>query len=276
MAGRARSDRSTAVSLETAQYISGACSGGLVGFTLGLVGGGGSILAVPLMIYLVGVPNPHVAIGTSALAVAANAASGLAQHARAGTVKWRCGFLYASSGVIGALAGATLGKTVDGQKLLLLFALLMIVVGILMLRGRNSRGVGGEACNRHNAPQVLGYGFGTGGFSGFFGIGGGFLIVPGLIASTRMPMLNAVGTSLVAVTAFGLTTALSYAASGLVDWALAAAFIAGGIFGGTLGTRAARGLSSRGGLTTVFAILIFAVATFMLFRSASALLDAAA
>jgi len=73
-----------------------------------------------------------------------------------------------------------------------------------------------------------------------------------------------------------LTTALSYAASGLVDWALAAAFVAGGIFGGTLGTRAARGLSSRGGLTTVFAILIFAVATFMLFRSASALLDAAA
>src|SRR3546814_5839415 len=87
----------------------------------------------------------------------------------------------------------------------------------------------GAACNRHNAPKVLGYGLGTGGFSGFFGIGGGFLIVPGLIASTRMPILNAVGTSLVAVTAFGLTTALSYAASGLVDWTLASVFIVGGL-----------------------------------------------
>lgn len=260
------------MSLDTAQYFLGAFSGGIVGFTLGLVGGGGSILAVPLMVYLVGVASPHVAIGTSALAVAANAASGLAQHARAGTVKWRCGFLYASSGVMGAVAGSTLGKAIDGQKLLFLFALLMLVVGALMLRGRNKAGIEGAACNRHNAPQVLGYGLGTGGFSGFFGIGGGFLIVPGLIASTRMPILNAVGTSLVAVTAFGLTTALSYAASGLVDWTLASIFIAGGIFGGMAGTRAARSLSSRGGLTTVFAGLIFAVALYMLYRSASVLM----
>lgn len=108
-------------------------------------------------------------------------------------------------------------------------------------------------------------------FSGFFGIGGGFLIVPGLIASTKMPILNAVGTSLVAVTAFGLTTALSYAASGLIEWKLAAIFIAGGLFGGIAGTRAARKLSSRGGLTAIFAGLIFAVAAYMLVRSAGAL-----
>ena len=179
------------MTLDAVQYLLGAMSGGIVGFTLGLVGGGGSILAVPLMVYLVGVASPHVAIGTSALAVAANAASGLAQHARAGTVKWRCGFLYAGSGVVGALAGSTIGKAIDGQKLLFLFALLMLGVGVLMLRGRNNPGVEGAACNRHNAPKVLGYGLGTGGFSGFFGIGGGFLIVPGLIASTRMPILNA-------------------------------------------------------------------------------------
>lgn len=128
------------MTLDTVQYLLGALSGGVVGFTLGLVGGGGSILAVPLMVYLVGVASPHVAIGTSALAVAANAASGLAQHARAGTVKWRCGFLYASSGVVGALAGSTLGKAIDGQKLLFLFALLMLVVGALMLRGRHNSG----------------------------------------------------------------------------------------------------------------------------------------
>src|SRR3546814_19672553 len=112
----------------------------------------------------------------------------------------------------------------------------------------------GAACNRHNAPKVLGYGLGTGGFSGFFGIGGGFLIVPGLIASTKMPILNAVGTSLVAVTAFGLTTALSYAASGLIDWPLAAVFIAGGLAGGIAGARAARQLSSRGALPATLEI----------------------
>ena len=259
------------MTLDTVQYLLGALSGGIVGFTLGLVGGGGSILAVPLMVYLVGVASPHVAIGTSALAVAANAASGLAQHARAGTVKWRCGFLYAASGVVGALGGSTIGKAIDGQKLLFLFALLMLVVGVLMLRGRDNPGIEGAACNRHNAPKVLGYGLGTGGFSGFFGIGGGFLIVPGLIASTKMPILNAVGTSLVAVTAFGLTTALSYAVSGLIDWPLAAVFIAGGLAGGIAGTRAARQLSSRGALTAIFVGLIFTVAAYMLFRSASAL-----
>ena len=79
---------------------------------------------------------------------------------------------------------------------------------------------------------MIGYGAATGLFSGFFGIGGGFLIVPGLMASTGMPMRNAVGSSLVAVTAFGLTAALNYALSGLVDWGLAAAFIAGGVIGG--------------------------------------------
>lgn len=272
MARGAVADRLRQVTLDTLQYLLGGLSGGIVGFTLGLVGGGGSILAVPLMVYLVGVASPHVAIGTSALAVAANAASGLAQHARAGTVKWRCGFLYAGSGIVGALAGSTIGKAIDGQKLLFLFALLMLGVGVLMLRGRHNSGVEGAACNRHNAPKVLGYGLGTGGFSGFFGIGGGFLIVPGLIASTKMPILNAVGTSLVAVTAFGLTTALSYAASGLVDWTLAGVFIAGGLVGGVAGARAARAMSSRGALTLVFAGLIFVVAAYMLFRSAGALL----
>jgi uncharacterized membrane protein YfcA len=242
-----------------------------VGFTLGLVGGGGSILAVPLMVYLVGVSSPHVAIGTSALAVAANAATGLASHARAGTVKWRCGGMYAAAGVAGAFAGSTLGKAIDGQKLLLLFALLMIAVGALMLRKRAGEDRPDVLCNRTNAPKVLGFGLGTGAFSGFFGIGGGFLIVPGLIASTGMPMINAVGTSLVAVGAFGLTTALNYAVSGLIDWPLAAVFVAGGVAGGLLGTAAARRLAARGALNRIFALLIFVVAAYMLWRSATAL-----
>ena len=199
--------------LEPLQYLLGAGSGAAVGFTLGLVGGGGSILAVPLMVYLVAVPNPHVAIGTSALAVAANAAIGLAGHARAGTVKWRCGGMYAAAGVLGAFAGSTLGKAVDGQKLLALFALLMIAVGILMLRRRDAAEAPDVQCNRTNAPKVLGFGLGTGAFSGFFGIGGGFLIVPGLIASTGMPMINAVGTSLVAVAALPVLAGMGSGAS---------------------------------------------------------------
>ena len=96
--------------MDLAQYALGGVSGVLVGFTLGLVGGGGSILAVPLMVYLVGVRSPHIAIGTSAFAVAANAAIGLLNHARAGNVKWKCGGMYAVAGIFGALLGSTAGR----------------------------------------------------------------------------------------------------------------------------------------------------------------------
>src|ERR1700748_3151866 len=106
----------------------------LVGFSLGLVGGGGSILAVPLMVYVVGVPEPHMAIGTSAIAVAANAAINLSNHARGGTVVWSCALMFAAAGIIGAFCGSLLGKMVDGQKLLALFALVMIVIALLMLK----------------------------------------------------------------------------------------------------------------------------------------------
>ncbi len=246
----------------------GLASGSLVGFTLGLVGGGGSILAVPLMIYLVGVDDPHVAIGTSAVAVSANAAAALVTHARQGTVKWPCASVFAAAGVAGALAGSTLGKLVDGQKLLALFAVLMMVVGALMLRRRAGTGDAGVRLNRGNLPRLLAVGSGAGVLSGFFGIGGGFLIVPGLLAATGMPVLNAVGSSLVAVAAFGLTTAGNYAASGMTDWVLAGLFIVGGIAGGMAGSRAARVLAGRRGLlNTVFAALIFAVAGYMLVRS---------
>ena len=250
------------------QYLLGAFSGGVVGFVLGLVGGGGSILAVPLIVYLVGVRNPHVAIGTSALAVAANAALGLVGHHRIGNVKWRCASVFALSGIAGAAIGSTLGKAFDGQKLLFLFAIVMVVVGVLMLRRRSHVGDAGVRLGRENAGKLVLFGFATGLFSGFFGIGGGFLIVPGLIAATGMPMINAVGSSLVAVSAFGLTTAANYALSGLVDWPLALLFIGGGFLGSLAGTRTARHLSGKGQLTTVFAGLIFVVAAYMLWRSA--------
>ncbi len=98
----------------------GTFSGSLVGFSLGLVGGGGSILAVPLMIYLVGVPSAHIAIGTSALAVAVNAAANVVSHARMGNVKWGCGGVFAAAGIVGAFGGSSLSKLVDGPRLLFL------------------------------------------------------------------------------------------------------------------------------------------------------------
>ena len=108
-------------------------SGSLVGLVLGLLGGGGSVLAVPLLLYLVGVGDPHMAIGTSAVAVSASAAINLALHARQGTVKWRCALTFAAAGSLGAIAGAALGKSVDCQKLLLAFAVAMVGVGVSML-----------------------------------------------------------------------------------------------------------------------------------------------
>ena len=259
------------MALDAFQYVLGAFSGMLVGFSLGLFGGGGSILAVQLMVYVVGVPSPHMAIGTSAFAVAANAFTGLVSHARKKTVIWRCAAVYSAAGIVGAFFGSTLGKTFDGQHLLFLFAILMIVVGALMLKRRGNAGDPDASCNVGNAPKVIGFGAGTGLLSGFFGIGGGFLIVPGLAMSTGMPMINAIGSSLVAVTAFGLTTALNYAFSGLVDWPLAGVFVAGGIVGGFVGAALAGHLSQRkGALTTWFVVLIFVVAIYMMWRSATA------
>jgi len=254
------------------QSVLGLGSGALVGFSLGLVGGGGSVLAVPLMVYVVGVPVPHVAIGTSAMAVATNAAINLFNHARGGTVVWSCALVFAAAGVVGAFAGSNLGKMIDGHKLLALFALVMLLIAALMLKTRSRTGIPDVKMNWSNFPAIAGLGLATGTMSGFFGIGGGFLIVPALMFATGMPILNAVSSSLVAVTAFGLTTAASYAWSGLVSWDLAGVFIAGGIAGGLLGTASARHLSARrGALNTVFAAVIVAVALYMLARNIFAL-----
>lgn len=256
--------------LSTTQDILGLISGSLVGFSLGLVGGGGSILAVPLMVYVVGVPDAHLAIGTSAIAVAANAAFNLSNHARGGTVRWSCALPFAAAGMVGAYIGSIFGKELDGQHLLALFAMVMLVIAALMLKARSRDGLPNVKMSSANLPAILGLGLATGTLSGFFGIGGGFLIVPALMLATGMSIMNAVSSSLVAVTAFGLTTAASYAYSGLVSWQLAGLFIAGGVVGGLIGTNSARFLSTRrGALNIVFAAVIVAVAIYMLIRNLS-------
>ncbi len=246
-------------------------SGALIGLTLGLIGGGGSILAVPLLIYVVGVASPHIAIGTSAVAVAANALTGVLLHARAKTVKWPCALVFAASGVIGAFAGARLGKAVGGEFLLFLFGLVMIGVGISMFLRKSAGGNPDvhldQASARKLLPSLVAYGLGVGALSGFFGIGGGFLIVPGLINATDMPILNAVGSSLVSVAAFGLATAASYAMSGLVDWHIAGLLLAGGVAGALLGTVLAGRLAARKALLArVFAVIVVAVGLYVTAR----------
>ena len=252
-------------------------AGALVGFVLGLIGGGGSVLAVPLLVYVVGVRSPHIAIGTSAIAVALSALANLIQHAQARNVKWPCASVFAAAGVAGAFLGSSIGKAFDGQKLLLLFGVLMIVIAVLMVSNRGNLGTPSVKLTASSAqrllPRLTGYGFGVGYLSGFFGIGGGFLVVPGLMAATDMPILSAVGSSLVSVTAFGFTTAANYASSGLIDWALAALFIGGGIAGGFVGSRAARSLSgNREKLKLIFAGIVAAVGIYVTARGVMNLL----
>jgi len=194
-------------------------AGALVGLILGLIGGGGSILAVPLLVYVVGVKSPHVAIGTSSVAVALSAFANLIDHARRDHVCWPVAILFATSGVVGAALGSTLGKYTEGQKLLVLFGMLMVAVAASMALRRKGGDKRRVQLDRRNAPWVVGIGVAVGALSGFFGIGGGFLVVPGLITATSMAMIMAVGSSLVSVTAFGLTTGANYALSDLIDWA---------------------------------------------------------
>lgn len=266
--GRAVDNKKRPTMMTLMQDVLALASGVLVGFSLGLVGGGGSILAVPLMVYVVGVPSAHVAIGTSAIAVAVNAAINLGNHARGGHVHWSCALVFAAAGILGAFGGSTLGKQVDGHNLLVMFALLMLVIAGLMLRSRSSAGIDRVEISMANSPALLALGLVTGALSGFFGIGGGFLIVPALMLATGMSIMSAIASSLVAVTAFGVTTAASYAWSGLISWRLALMFILGGIVGGLAGTASARSLSlRRGALNTVFASIIIVVALYMLARN---------
>lgn len=243
-------------------------SGSVVGFALALVGGGGSILAVPALLYVVGIGSTHLAIGTSALAVAVNAFVNLVQHARRHTVKWPCATVFAASGILGAMLGSTLGQLVDGRLLQLAFAGVMAVVGLAMLRPKAAEGDPAVRITPRIALRLAALGIATGTASGFFGIGGGFLIVPGLMLGSGMALLNAIGSSLFAVGSFGLTTAVNYALSGLVDWQIAGWFVGGGVLGGFVGTQLAhRAARSRGLLNRIFAGVIFAVAGYMIWRA---------
>ena len=166
---------------------------------------------------------------------------------------------------------SSIGKMVDGHRLLILFALLMLFVAALMLRGRKADTGTSGAVQQKNLWRLVAIGLGTGTLSGFYGIGGGFLVVPGLILATGMPTIAAIGSSLVAVGTFGMTTAVNYAVSGLVDWPVALLFILGGIAGGWIGARIAKRLSAqRQALTRLLGCMLIVVSIALPRRDSSA------
>lgn len=243
-------------------------SGALVGFLLAVFGGGGSVLATPLLLYLVGVRDPHIAIGTSAAAVSVNALAGLVGQARAGRVKWPCALVFGAAGLAGSVAGSTLAKRMDGQHLLLGFALAMAAVALSMLRAKRDAGDPGVHLTPGLVLRLTPLGLAAGFAAGFFGIGGGFLIAPGLMAATGMTLANAAASSLVSVSLFGAATAANYAVSGLVDWDLFAVLACGGVLGAAGGLPVARQLAGRAVLgRRLFALLILAVAAYVALKA---------
>ncbi len=247
-------------------------SGGLIGLVLGLLGGGGSILAVPLLIYFVGLTDPHTAIGTAAVVVAAGAALSLVGQWRANTVRWRCAGVFAVAGIIGAAFGAEVAKSFDGQRLLAWFGLLMIIVGFLQFRNHATNGNTGVQLNAqtagHMLPRLAPAGLGVGALAGFFGIGGGFLVVPALMRTTGLPIRQAIGSSLVVIAALGLTSASSYAWSGYVDWPLAGQLTLGAAAGASAGI--ALGKLAAGNKTLLengFALAVIATGAGIAFTS---------
>jgi uncharacterized membrane protein YfcA len=248
-------------------------SGALVGFLLAAFGGGGSVLAAPLLLYAVGVGDAHVAIGTSSAAVAANALFNLAGHARSGRVKWPCGLAFAGAGLAGSIIGSSIAKAIDGRWLLLAFAVAMAAIALSMMRTRRGEGDASVHITPVLAARIMPLGLLVGLAAGFFGIGGGFLIVPGLMLATGMTMAHASASSLVSVAIFGSATAGNFALSGLVDWRLVGLLLVGGALGGLAGLKAAHALAPRALLARrLFALLVLAVAAYVAWNAVSALL----
>ncbi len=207
----------------------------LVGVTLGLLGGGGSILTVPLLAYVAGM-DAKQAIATSLLVVGATSAVGAVSHARAGRVQWRTGLMFGVAGMAGAYAGGLLARFIPGTVLLIGFAVIMIATAVAMLRGRRNIDAGAE-----NRPipvgKVLLEGLVVGLVTGLVGAGGGFLVVPALALLGGLPMPVAVGTSLVVIAMKSFAGLAGYLSSVQIDWALAGAVTAAALVGALIGAR---------------------------------------
>ncbi|ALV32263.1 sulfite exporter TauE/SafE family protein [Streptomyces sp. CdTB01] len=204
----------------------------LIGVSLGVLGGGGSILTVPILIYLAGMETKE-AIATSLFVVGVTSAAGVVSHARAGRVRWRTGLLFGLAGMTGAYAGGRLAEYIPGGVLLLAFALMMIATAVAMIRGRRQA----PKKVHHELPvlHVLLDGIVVGLVTGLVGAGGGFLVVPALALLGGLPMTVAVGTSLLVISMKSFAGLAGYLASVHIDWGFAALVTATAVVGSLLG-----------------------------------------
>ena len=266
-------------------FVIAAACGAVVGLALGLTGGGGSIFAVPLLIYVLALP-PQEAMPVSLAAVALTAAVGAVQALRNGLALWRPAILFAAGGVTGAPLGLAAGANVEPRLLVAGFGMLALAVGAMMwrrarvapaeteaLRARTYDVGSGAVCVlvpegelRFTAPCAVALAFaglGTGFLSGLFGVGGGFLIVPALVLVTRMGIHRAVATSLVIIAAIGLAGAATAFWQGRIDWAVLVPFVAGGAVAMLAGRLLAERLAGAR-LQQLFSLVIVVVGATML------------
>ena len=245
--------------------------GAAVGLVLGALGGGGSVLTVPALVFVLGLTAQEATTG-SLIIVGLTAAAAAIGHARAGHVQWKRGLLLAGAGVPAALLGTAANRLVDQNVLLLAFAALMLVAAIGMLI--TSPGSGDDASEeRGNGPsggalwlRVLWAGLLIGALTGFFGVGGGFVIVPVLVVALHFPIATAVGTSLVVI---ALNSGVSLAArlgSASIAWDVIAPFTAAAVVGSFAGKRVADRLPATA-LTRAFAVLLVLVAGYVAVRA---------
>lgn len=238
----------------------------LIGVLLGLLGAGGSILAVPALVYGAGQPLSS-AVPTSLLVVGVSAAAAVVARVRASQVQWRIAAVVGGSGIPAAFAGTAVNGALNPRVVLVGFAVVMVVAAVRMLREQPEAG---GACAlpdggvnwRGCLPKAVGTGVAVGFLTGLFGVGGGFLIVPALVLLLGLPMTVAVGTSLLVVAVNSAAGFAAHAGSADIDYGLAAVFTGAAVAGSLLAARVAARLPAER-LRRWFAWLVLAVAAFV-------------
>lgn len=247
----------------------------VIGLSLGALGGGGSILTVPALVYALG-QSPRQATTASLVIVGITALAGAVGHARAGRVRWVAGSAFGLAGIAASVAGTFANRAVDPNVLLLAFAGLMFVVAVAMLRrGNRPEGVlsalpARRASTGATVGRVIGAGLIVGFLTGFFGVGGGFVIVPGLVFALGYSMPTAVGTSLLVIAINSAGALLARIGGATFDWAVIVPFTAAAIVGSLAGKRVADRVPAAG-LTRGFVVLLLLLAVYVAVRSVSAL-----
>jgi cytochrome c/uncharacterized membrane protein YfcA len=246
----------------------------LIGVSLGLLGGGGSILTVPIMIYALGVEEKS-AIASSLLVVGATSAVAVIAHARAGNVVWRTALIFAGAGMAGAFLGGKVAKFIPASILLALFAVIMFATAFFMWRGRKAPTPNAAAKPNTGLPIgiILLEGLVVGLVTGLVGAGGGFLVVPALALLGGLSMQKAVGSSLVVIALKSFAGFAGYASHVEVNWTLTGIVTAAAIVGSFGGARLARRVDPET-LRKGFAVFVLTMAVFLLGKQAQALLTA--